>query len=883
MKQLRAFVRRLFGIFGSEKSERELSAEIESHLQLHVDDNIRAGMTPVEARRRAIIALGGVEGTKEAVRDRRGLPAFESLVRDLRYGIRTLIKSPAFVLSGIVILGLGIGVNTAIFTVVNAVVLKPLPFADADRIVRVWHTPPQSTFAGQEVFALSPANFLDWEAQNQVFEQMAIYQGGRRTLTGQGEAEAVIVYRGSAALLPILGVSPSIGRGFRKEEDGDGVPRTALLSNAFWQSRFGGDRSIVGRVITLDRVPYTVIGVVPDMQAFMEDAQLFVPLSWTAANRATRANHNYRGIAKLQPGVDVARANADMDAISQRLAEQYPDENKDWGTLIRPLQEDMVGDARSSLLVLLGSVALVLLIACANLANLMLVRTHGRAKEIAVRGALGASRLRVIQQLLAEGIVLGVGGGATGLAAAYFGVGVLKATFEDALPRASEVVVDGRVLAFTVVIAVATGLLAAFVPAWQLTGRDANEALKTGPGRGNSSSGDGRIRSALVVSEVALALMLLIGAGLLMRSLTSLRGVNPGFDAANVLTGIVDLPDAKYTTPESRNQFFDRVLENLRALPGVTSAAHIDSVPMQGGSIQYVAVEGQPPMKESEMPVVNVRLPSPGYFKTARIPFVSGRDFTEADGLGAPRVVIVSERTAERFFPGQDPLGRHITLTMMTKEPAEIVGVVREVKMETLDAGADDSETAVYAPAAQFGYGGSTLVVRTEADPRAMTRPMINAVRSVDPEQPVLFMRTLEELVERSLGQRPLAMMLLTAFALLALVLATVGIYSVLAYTVRQRVREIGIRLALGAPVRGLLGLVLAEGLRPTLIGVGLGLVMAAGLVRVMATLLFGVSQYDPRTFSVVALLMVVVGVVATLVPAYRATRIDPIVTLRSE
>ena len=882
MKFLRAWFMRLFGVFGTTRSERDLSAEIESHLQLHVDDNIRAGMTPVEARRRAIIALGGVEGTKEAYRDRRGLPAFESLIRDVRYGTRTLIKSPGFALAGIGSLGLGIGVNTAIFTIVNAVVLRPLPFPDADRIVRLWHTPPQETFAGQDVFALSAANFIDWEQQNQVFEQMAIYQGGRRTLTGQGEAEAVIVYRGSASLLPILGVSPTIGRGFTKEDDGDGVARTVLLAHTFWQSRFGGDASVIGRSITLDRIQYLVIGIVPEMHAFMEDAQVFVPLSWTAANRAVRANHNYRGIAKLKPGIDVARANADMDAISRRLEAQYPDENKGWGSLVRPLQEDMIGDAKSSLLILLGAVALVLLIACANLANLMLVRTHGRAKEIAVRGALGASRLRVIQQLLAEGVVLGIGGGVAGLVAAYFGVDVMKAAFGTALPRANEVAVDARVLVFTTVMAMAAGLIAAFAPAWQLTGRDANDALKTGPGRGNSSSGGGRVRGLLVISEVALALMLLIGAGLLMRSLAGLRAVDPGFDAANVLTGVVDIPEAKYTTPEARNAFFARVMENLRALPGVKSAAWIDSVPMQGGSMQYVAVEGQPPMKESEMPVVQVRLPSPGYFATAKIPFVSGRDFTDADALGRPRVVIISERTAQQFFPGQDPIGRHITLQMMTKEPAEVVGVVREVKMETLDAGADDSRT-IYAPQAQFAFEGSTFVVRTAGDPEAMSRAVTGAVRAIDPEQPILFMRTLESIVERSLGQRPLAMLLLALFAALALVLATVGIYSVLAYTVRQRVREIGIRLALGAPVKGLLGMVVAEGLKPTLVGVGLGLVMAAALVRVMETLLFGVSQYDPGTFSVVALLMLAVGIVATLVPAYRATRVDPIVTLRSE
>ncbi|HEX6163983.1 MAG TPA: ABC transporter permease [Vicinamibacterales bacterium] len=882
MKTLRALRMRVYGVFGSSKSERELSAEIESHLQLHVDDNIRAGMTPAEARRRAVIALGGVERTKEAYRDRRGIPWFESLMRDLRYGIRTLTKSPGFAIAGIVILGLGIGVNTAIFTVVNAVVLKPLPFPEADRIVRLWHTPPQSTFAGMEIFALAPGNFLDWEAQSHSFEQMAIYRGGRWTLTGQGEPDAVFVLRGSADLLPILGVQPLLGRGFTKEEDREGATPTALLTNAFWRSRFGGDQNVIGKVITLQGRQYTVAGVVPDLPAFAQEAQVFVPLLWTPRERAERANHNYRGIAKLKPGATIAGANADLTAISERLAQQYPEDNKDWGALVRPLQDDMIGGVRNSLMVLLGAVALVLLIACANLANLMLVRTHGRAKEIAVRGALGASRLRVVQQLLAEGIVLGIGGGLVGFAAAYFGVDILKAAFGTALPRANEIVVDTQVLAFTAAIAVAAGLIAAFAPAWQLTGRDASEALRIGPGRGNSSSGDGRVRNVLVISEVALALMLLIGAGLLMRSLATLRGVDPGFDASNTWTGTITIPNAKYNTPEARNQFFARVLESVRALPGVQSAARIDTIPFGGGSIQYVTYDGLPAMKDSELPTVQVRTASPNYFATSKIRFVSGRDFTDADAFGKPRVVIVSEKAAAKFFPNQNPLGRHITLKMMTPEPAEIVGVVREVKMDALDASAE-SDATVYAPAAQFGDGDATLVVRTAGEPTLLTRSVINAVRAIDPEQPVLDIKTMEEAVEDSLGQRPLAMLLLGAFASLALILATVGIYSVLAYTVRQRVREIGIRMALGAPVKGLLRMIVIEGLKPTLIGVFLGLVMAAALVRVMESLLFGVSQYDPRTFSIVAMLMLAVGVIATLVPAYRATRVDPIVTLRSE
>ena len=882
MKSLRAWFMRLFGVFGSTRAERELSAEIESHLQLHIDDNLRAGMTPQEARRRALIALGGVEGTKEAYRDRRGLPAFESLVRDVRYGIRTLLKTPGFALAGVVILGLGIGVNSAIFTVVNAVVLKPLPFADADRIMRLWQTPPQSLFT-DPVFPISPANFIDWEEQNQVFERLAIYRAGRITLTGHGEPDSIIAFRGSADFLPILGLTPTIGRGFTTDENRSGGEMTALLSDALFRTRFGGDPSIIGQTITLNRVPHTVIGVAPPITTFAHRAQVFVPLAWTAEDRAVRNNHNYLGIAQLRRGVDVARAQADMDALSTRLEAAYPDDNKEWGALVRPLQEDMIGDVKSSLLVLLGAVALVLLIACANLANLMLVRTHARAKEIALRGALGASRMRVVQQLLAEGLVLGAGGGLAGLLAAFYGVDLLIAAFGTALPRASEVTVDTRVLAFTAAIAVTTGLLAAFVPAWQLSGRDANEALKTGAGRGSSSSDHGRMRNLLIVSEVALALMLLIGAGLLMRSLSGLRSVDPGFDASNTLTATVVIPNAKYTTPEQRNQFFDRGLQNVRALPGVESAARIDNIPLQGGSTQYVAVAGQPPMKESEMPVVAVRMTSPEYFKTSRIQMLSGRDFTDADGFGKPAVVIVSEGTAKRFWPGEDPIGKRLTLTMMTKEAAEVVGVVREVKIGSLDQTEAESETAVYAPAAQFGYNGWTIVARTSVEPTSLTRGLIGAVRAVDPEQPVLDIATMNEVVEESLGQRPFAMLLLAAFAMLALVLASVGIYSVLAYTVRQRVREIGIRMALGAPTGGVLRLVVIEGLKPTLFGVALGLGLAAVLVRVMTTLLYGVDQHDPGTFSAVAAIMLLVGIVATLVPAYRATRVDPIVTLRSE
>jgi putative ABC transport system permease protein len=882
VKAIYAWFHRLLGVLPSSKAERDLAAELESHVQLHTDDNIRSGMAPADARRSALLALGGVEQTKEQYRDRRTLPTVDSLLRDIRHGARTLWRTPGFTVAGILILGLGVGVNSAIFTLVNAVVLRPLPFADADRIMRLWHTPPPTLFAGSPTFPLSPANFIDWEAQNKTFERMAIYRAGRRTFTGRGEPDAVVTVRASADFLPILGLAPTRGQGFTKNDDNAGA-RTALLGEKFFQSRFGGDPSVIGGTITLDGVVYEVIGIVPDAPTFVDQAQVWVPLAWTPEERAVRNNHNYRAIAKLKTGISVEQAQADLTAISARLAAQYPDENKDWGALVTPLRDDFIGDARSSLLLLLGAVALVLLIACANLANLMLVRTHGRARELAVRTALGASRLRVVQQLLTEGLVLGLGGGIAGFAAGVFGVRALTAALGTALPRAAEVRVDGRVLAFTTAIAVVTGLLAAFAPAWKLTGRRAADALKSGPSRGNSSTGDGRMRNLLVVSEVALALMLLIGAGLLMRSLAGLRAVDPGFDPKNVLTATIAIPEAKYSTETLRNQFFTRALEGVRTLPGVESAAWVDTVPLQGGSSQYVQVEGQPAMKESEMPVVAVRLNSPGYLRTLRIRLLAGRDFADADTLGSPRVLLISERTAARFWPGENPLGKHITLTMMTKEPAEVVGVVAEVKTGALEAGDADSETAVYAPAAQFAFNNTTLVVRTAIEPAALTHAVVDAIRAVDPEQPVLDIATMAEIVEEALGQRPFAMQLLIAFAILAVVLASVGIYSVLAYTVRQRVREIGIRVALGAPIADVLRMVVIEGLKPTLMGVGAGLLLAALLTRLMTTLLYGVSEYDPRTFGVVSVLMLSVGLVATLIPAYRATRVDPIVTLKAE
>ena len=882
MRKLRALWRRAGGVFAGRRADQDLHDELESHLQHHVDDNVRAGMSPAEARRQALLKLGGIDSTTEAVRDRRGLPSLESLVRDLRYGARTLWRSPGFTLSGILILALGIGINTAIFTVVNAVVLQPLPFADSDRIVRIWHTPPQATFPGMTRFALSPANFLDWQDQSTSFETMAVYGGSMPTVTGRGEPFAAQAIRTSSAFLPVFGLQPVLGRGFSATEDRDGAAAAVVLSDHVWRTRFGADPSIVGQSLLLDEKPFEVIGVVAT-PSFLQDVDLLTSLRWTPADRAVRDNHNLRGVAKLKAGVPVAQAQAELSAIAARLEQQYPAENKGWGALVLPLHDDLVGDAKAALLTLLGAVGLVLLIACANLANLMLVRTHGRGREIALRGALGASRLRVVQQLLAEGLVLGLAGGAVGLGAAFYAVQAMLVALGPTLPRWQDVRVDGQVVAFTAVVAILTGVAAAFVPAWRLSGRDANEVLKQGASRGSSGHADGWMRQGLVVSEVALALMLLVGAGLLIRSLGSLRAVDPGFDASGVLTAALSLPEAKYSTPALKDQFFDRVQQRVAALPGVQSVALVDTPPLSGGSTQFVYPEGAPPAQDSDLPTVAARVASPGYFRTARIPLVAGRDFTDADGADAPKVVVVSRRTAERFWPSQNPIGKHVTMKMMSPEPREVVGVVGEVKVDGLDARESDSQTVVYMPHRQFPIPFGTLFIRTSGAPEALTPSLVAAVHEIDPALPVVDIKTMSGIVEESLGQRPFAMQLLSGFAALALVLASVGIYSVLAYTVRQRVREIGIRMALGAPQTSVLRMVLVEGMKPTLVGVVAGLVLAAVGVRLLQSLLFGVTQHDPRTFALVPLIVVAVGLVATWIPAWRATRVDPIETLRAE
>jgi predicted permease len=813
-----------------------------------------------------------------------------NLVADLRYGLRILLRNPGFTLAAIVVLALGIGANTAIFSIVNAVLLRPLPYQDASRIMQVWHVPPAKSFPGMSLFSVSPANYLDWQDQNRSFEQMAAYGFDSFNVGGGERPEAI---RGAAVapgFFSILRVQPVLGRTFSPEEDRPGQGHVVILGHTLWRDHFAADPGIVGRNVLLDGQTYTVVGVMPPKFKFPDWAELWVPLAWSNEKRAVRGNHNYMVIGRLKPEAAVQQAKTDLGAISARLEQQYPEDDKGWGATVLPLREQIVGDVRPALLVLLGAVAFVLLIACANVANLVLAKTLARKKEIAIRTSLGASRAAVLRQILAETLLFSLAGGALGLFLARFCITLIQKFLADRLPSSTEITLDASVLAFTVFLALLAGLLAGLLPAVRFTRTDLNEALKQGQSRGNSDSSGSNTRGLLVVSEVALSLVLLIGAGLMMRSLLRLSSVQPGFDPNNVLTARLTVPGTKFSSPAAQISFYDQVLRQVRATPGVESAGLIDSLPIDdGGSHQPVAVEGQPVVPMADQPEVDVRMISPGYLHAMRVPVLRGRDLNDADLAGRPPVVFISESMAKRFWPNENPIGKHITLTFFPGVVREVAGVVGDVKQDSLDQ-TRPVET-LYWPLSQLTVPpletwrsfGMSLAVRTSAEPSSAISSVTSAVHQVDPETPVVSVVTMEGLISASLSPQRFNVLLLGAFAGLALVLAAVGIYSVLAYSVRRRLREIGIRMALGATPSDVLQMVVADGMKPIVLGVALGLAAAFALSRVVSSLIYGVRATDPLTFASVALLLIAVGLFATILPAYRATSVEPVLTLREE
>ncbi len=804
-----------------------------------------------------------------------------TLWQDLRYGARMLLMNPGFTAVALVTLALGIGANAAIFSVVNATLLRPLPFDDPDRLIMIRETKlPQFP-----EFSVSPGNFLDWKKQNTVFERLVAMQDASFNLIGVSDPERLRGMRVTDGFFAMLGARPHMGRDFLPEEDQPGRANVVILSHGLWQRRFGADPNIVNRAITFSGGSYTVVGVMPASFRFGDGgAEFWTPMAFTAEQAQQHGSHYVSAIGRLKPGVALAQARSEMSMIADRLAKQYPDNNTGWNVRLTPLLEYTVSSVKPALLVLLGAVAFVLLIACVNVANLLLARSAAREKEIAIRVSLGAGRWRIARQLLTESALLALAGGTVGLTLAKWGKDLLLALAPEDLPRLSDVALDGRALAFTAALSLLTGLGFGLFPALQasnIRGPNLNETLKDA-GRGSTDDGRRRlIRGSLVVLEVALALVLLVGAGLLIKSFLRLRSVDPGFNPAGALTAQIPLSQRKYPEDSQRVAFYTQLIEKVAALPGVQAAGAAMVTPLSGNDfVLGFRIEGRPPYPAGSEPDTNYYSVTPGYFKAMGIPLLRGRLFTERDTKDAPRVIIINETMAKRFFPGEDPIGKRLHVTMGPVLYREIVGIVGDVKHYSLD---QEAKAQTYEPYAQQPFSGMTLVARTSGDPAGLSSAIRGEVLKIDKELPISNVKTLEQYLSTSIAQQRFSVLLLGIFAAVAMALACVGIYGVLSYSVTQRRREIGVRMALGAARRDVLRLVVGHAMLLTLIGVAIGLGAAFALTRVMSTLLFGVSATDPMTFGLIALLLIAVALLAALVPARRATKVDPMVALRCE
>ena len=807
----------------------------------------------------------------------------ETVWQDLGYGFRVLLKNPGFSAVALLTLTLGIGANSMIFSVVNAVLLRPLPFPDSSRLVRIGENHQKS---GSQTNNFTYASFLDLGQQTESLEHIAASRFWTENLTdGSGsEPEEVFSMMVSAQFFPALGVAPMLGRAFLPEEDQPGRDKVVVISNGLWRRRYGGDSGLVGKTIKVSGVDRTVIGVMPaGFQSgfiFAGQYDLWTPLVATGSLRDNRRSHLLTVIARLRPGVMMEQAQAELASFASRIEEQNPGVDPDLAVHAVGLQDRLVAPLRPALLVLLCAVGCVLLIACANVANLLLARAAAREREMAIRLALGAGRWRLVRQLLTESVLLALVGGAAGLLLAVWGIDTIKAINPGNLPRLDEVSIDGRVLAFTLLTAVVTGIVFGMAPALQLPSMSLHEVIKEGA-RGSSGTRRRWVRQALVVSEVALALVLLIGAGLLINSFWRLQQVDRGFDAQNVLTIRLTLPRDKYARNEQQVAFLKEVLERVSQVPGVRSVGATSTLPITGGPATDFVIEGRAPVDPSNEPSADIRIVDPNYFRTMSIPLREGRAFTERDTENAPTVMVINENMARRFWPNEEPLGKHVTMKDWGPPlTGEIVGVVGDVKANGLDS---ETGPMIYWPYPQFPTIFNNIVVRTDSDPSSIVGGIKSQIWSVDQDLPLSSIATMEQVLANSVAPRRFNMLLLGIFAALALALAAVGIYGVISYTVSQRTHEIGIRLALGAGNSDVLKLVIRQGMSLALAGVGLGLLAAFGLTRLMTGLLFGVSPTDGTTYIVIAVLLTGVALVACLVPARRAVKVDPMVVLRYE
>ncbi len=866
-------------LFKKDRVDQEFTEEIQAYLDMLTETKIRQGLTPREARRNALVELGGVEQVHEKVREIRMGQLIETAWRDVRFGVRALVHSPVFSVVTVLSLALGIGANTAIFSVVNGLLLRPLPYPESERIVHVWHTPPQQSFPGLDRFSVSPANYFDWKAQSSSFEQMAIYSYSGFSLSTSNDPLPLIGAPVSSEFFSVLRTNAMQGRTFTPDEERPGRDQVTVISHGLWQRAFGANPNIIGQTLTLNSRSFTVVGIMPAGFEFPREAELWVPLAWDDKERQVRSIHDYLVVARLKQNVSQEQAQAEMSTISSRLEQQYPEENKGWGAVVIPLREDIVGDIRLALLVLFCAVGFVLLIACANVANLMLARGANRQREIAVRIALGAGRARLIRQLLTESVLLAVSGGVLGLLLAVWGSKMLVQL--GSLPNSGDIGIDTWALGFTLLVSFGVGIIIGIVPALQFTRTNLSDTLKQG-GRTGGSPIKQHTRKALVISEVALSLVLLIGAGLMIRSFWKLQNVDPGFDTSNALTMSVGLTPIRYSEPHQQLAFLDRAIEQIRAVPGVVSVGATTTIPLAGGgSTQPFSIEGRPAGAVAEQPMAQTRYITPEYFRTIGIPLRQGRFFSDHDRDNSVPVIIISEAMARRFWPGENAIGKRLTPSFHLEQGArEIVGVVGDVKASGLDV---DSSAMMYLPYKQSPRPYMSFVVRTASNPESLVQPVSRAIYSIDKEQALTDIQTMDQVLTKSLSGRRFNMTLLLTFAGVALVLAAVGVYGVMNYTVTLRRRELGIRMALGAGRMDVLRLVLRQGLTLTLIGVAAGLISAYALTRLMASLLYGVTATDYLTFASVSAVLIAVGVAASYVPARRATKVNPTIALRTE
>ncbi|MFL6594190.1 MAG: ADOP family duplicated permease [Chthoniobacterales bacterium] len=844
-----------------------------------VDAKVKAGMSEEDALRAALVELGGIEQVKEQVRAGRTGFALETFMMDLRYGSRALVKKPGFTITAVVALALGIGANTAIFSVINGVLLRSLAYPHPDRIVMVWE---RSIPRNADRNVVAPANFLDWQQQSTSFEQMAAVADLRVNLAGgAGEPEEIKAQYVSHEFFPILGVQPITGRFFLPDEDRVGNELFVILSYQLWQTRFGRDPAIVGKEATIGGRQRTIVGVMPPGFHFLDnEVKVWMPLALDPALDYRGKSGRYLStVARLKPGVTVRQAQAEMSGIARQLEQAYPKFNTGWTVNVLPVHEQVTGEIRPILLVLLAAVASVLLIACANVANLLLARAAARQRELALRAALGASRLRLVRQMLTESVLLALTGGVVGVFLAYWGIHALVAFGPDNIPRLQEINLDPRVLAFTFGISLVTGVLFGLVPALQASRPDLNDALKEGS-RGSTGGRSGRLRNTFVVAEVSLALVLLICAGLMIRSFMRLQSVNTGFVADNVLTLRVQLPKKKYAEPHQVIDFFKQAQERIAAIPGVQSVGAISYLPLTGPAARDgFKIVGQPDPAPGQEPPCEVRVVTPSYFQAMGIPLLKGRLLDDHDGK-EPHVLLINETLARRYFPNEAPVGKRISVTWFKDEVDEIVGVVGDIHEGALNK---EPEPAIYWPHPREPYSGMTLVVRAQGDAARFSSAVPKEIRALDPEQPVADVRTMEQVIAKSIARPRFNTLLLSIFAAIALVLASVGLYGVMNYSATQRIHEVGIRMALGATRADIMRLVVGNGMTLTLIGIAIGAAASWGLTRLMQSFLFGIGTTDAVTFVGVSLLLIAVALVANYIPARRATRVNPTVALRYE